>query len=114
MGSQKAIVYSEKDVQPLEMLPGGKVRFYHTDHMTLSVWDFDRDTDLPRHSHPHEQMTHVISGQFEMTLGDEAVLLGPGMVAVIPPNLLHSGKALTECRIVDVFYPVREDFLRVK
>ena len=111
MSKKKAEVFLKSEVQPRAMLPGGQVRFYHTDHMTLSVWCFDEGADLPSHSHPHEQMTTMIEGQFEMTLDGDTVLLEKDMVVTIPPHVIHSGRALTKCHIVDVFYPVREDFL---
>jgi len=45
-----------------------------------------------------------------MTVAGETRLLEPGMVAVIPPEARHSGRALADCYILDVFYPVREDY----
>jgi quercetin dioxygenase-like cupin family protein len=65
----------------------------------------------PRHSHPHEQMTMVVSGRLEMTLGDETAILGPGEVVHIPGGTEHEAKALENAVITDVFHPVREDFL---
>jgi quercetin dioxygenase-like cupin family protein len=47
---------------------------------------------------------------FEMTLGEEKVILTPGMVAVIPADTPHGGKAVTLCRLLDVFQPAREDY----
>ena len=94
-----------------ELFEGAKARFVHSEKMTLACWQFNKGAVLPEHSHPHEQITTIISGQFEMTLDDEKVLLEEGMVVVIPPKVKHSGKAVTKCHIVDVFYPVREDFL---
>jgi quercetin dioxygenase-like cupin family protein len=38
------------------------------------------------------------------------VVATPGTVCAIPPDARHSGRALTACRIMDVFYPVREDY----
>jgi len=52
----------------------------------------------------------VISGRFEFTVGPETRILEPGMAAVIPGNTLHAGRALTACRVLDVFSPVREDY----
>jgi quercetin dioxygenase-like cupin family protein len=110
MVKDKATVYILQDVEQREMMPGGQARMYHTNHMSLAVWDFIPGADLPSHSHPHEQITSMIEGQFEMTLDGKVFILEPGMVVTIPPHVVHSGKALTACHIVDVFYPVREDF----
>jgi len=55
-------------------------------------------------------VANIIEGEFELTIDNETKILKPGDVAVIPSNAVHSGKAITDCRILDVFYPVREDY----
>jgi quercetin dioxygenase-like cupin family protein len=55
-------------------------------------------------------MTNVVEGVLELTIEGETQRLEAGMVAVISPEVRHAGKAVTECHIIDVFYPVREDF----
>ena len=66
---------------------------------------------LPAHSHVHEQVAHTFEGYFEITVDGQTQILDPGSVFVIAPNAVHSGKALTDCRILDVFSPVREDYI---
>jgi quercetin dioxygenase-like cupin family protein len=36
--------------------------------------------------------------------------LQPGMVFVIPPNVTHSGRGITACRVLDTFAPTRDDY----
>jgi quercetin dioxygenase-like cupin family protein len=92
-----------------ELAPGYSARIVHTNNMTIShVWVV-AGSALPQHAHPHEQVTNAIEGEFEMTIGVEKRVLKAGMVATIPSNVPHTGKALTQCYLVDVFYPVRED-----
>jgi quercetin dioxygenase-like cupin family protein len=93
-----------------ESIPGARGRFVHTPNMTLAYWQFEAGVSLPEHSHPHEQITHILDGVFEMTIGSETHRLEAGMVATIPSNTRHAGVAVTECRLADVFHPVREDF----
>lgn len=93
-----------------EVVPGYRARFVHSEHMTLAYWRVDAGSALQEHAHPHEQVTTVLEGEFELTVAGEACLLKPGMIAVIPGNVKHHGKALTACRLMDAFYPVREEY----
>jgi quercetin dioxygenase-like cupin family protein len=65
---------------------------------------------LPSHAHPHEQLTTVLSGELELTVGGEVRVLRAGMVAFIPGGVPHSARALTACEVMDVFHPVRDDY----
>jgi quercetin dioxygenase-like cupin family protein len=98
------------DIRVREPVPGYRVRFIHTDHTTVAYWEIEVGAAMPEHSHMHEQVVNVVEGEFELTVGDETKRLGPGVVATILPDTPHSGRAITTCRIIDVFYPVREDY----
>ena len=65
---------------------------------------------MPLHQHLHEQVAHVLQGKFELTVDGETKLLEPGIVAVIPPNVPHGGRAITDCSLLDVFLPERDDY----
>lgn len=99
-----------KDIPPRELVPGFRARFVHSGSMTFSYWDIDPGHELPAHHHPHEQVVNMLEGGFELTLDGTPMMLAPGDVVVIPPNVPHSGKSITACRILDVFHPVREDY----
>ena len=93
-----------------ELLPGLHVRFLHTNNMTLAYWNIEKGASMPEHNHPHEQVVNLIEGKFELSVAGEQYIITPGEVFVLPSNLPHGGKALTNCRIIDVFHPVREDY----
>ncbi|MBN1211555.1 MAG: cupin domain-containing protein [candidate division Zixibacteria bacterium] len=99
-----------KNVEEKEIKPGLYVRFVHSDNMTLAYWRFDPGVELPLHSHPHEQVVNVIEGELILTLDGVPLNLTPGKVVVIPPDVPHSGRAVDACRVIDAFYPVREDY----
>ena len=99
-----------EDLEPRELLAGTTVRFVHGDRMTVAHWDFEPEIMLPEHSHPHEQVTNVISGEFELTVDGQPVTLVAGDYMVIPPDAVHSGRSITDCHIIDVFCPVRDDY----
>ena len=97
-------------IEEKELLPGYKVRFVHSDNVTFAFWDVEAGSKLPDHSHVHEQVSQIIEGEFELTIEDRTFLLEHGKVAIIPSNAKHSGKAITNCKIIDTFYPIREDY----
>ena len=97
------------DLSQSEPVPGFKGRFLHSENMTVATWRIDGGSAFPEHSHPHEQVCIVTEGDFELTVNGETKVLRSGLVAVIPPNVVHRGKALTDCRLLDLFSPVRED-----
>ncbi len=93
-----------------EMFPGFRARFVHTERTTHAFWTIAAGAELPEHAHPHEQVSTVIRGRFEMTVDGETRTLEPGSVCVIPSGTKHRGRALTDCFILDVFSPIREDY----
>ncbi len=101
--------YSSSPVH--ELIPGFRGKFQHGANMTIVYWEIDEGSELPEHSHEHEQIATVYEGKFELTIDGSTKILEPGMVAVIPSNAIHSGKAVTNCKLTDVFSPVREDYI---
>lgn len=98
-----------EDLPGREMIPGYTARVIHGERMTQVYWEVRADHAMPEHSHPHEQFANVLEGEFELMVAGERRRLIPGEVAVIPPNTPHGGKAITDCRLLDVFHPTRDD-----
>ncbi|HNU08811.1 MAG TPA: cupin domain-containing protein, partial [Pyrinomonadaceae bacterium] len=73
---------------------------------------FPPKTVTPAHEHPHEQMTIVEKGKVLFTLGEEQKVFGPGDVLHFPSNFWHGATMLdNEVILIDIFSPIREDFL---
>lgn len=98
------------DVQGKQIVEGYNGKFLHSANMTLVYWDIKKDAPLPEHSHVHEQVVNMLEGEFELVVDGVPHHLKPGDVFIVPSNARHSGKAITDCRILDVFYPIREDY----
>ena len=93
-----------------EIIEGYHARTIHTGMLTLVYWMVEPGAAIPQHAHPQEQVAHVLQGKFELTVDGETQVLEPGKVAVIPPYVVHGGKALTACELLDVFHPERDDY----
>ena len=79
---------------------------------TLMVeFRLDKGSALPVHDHPYEQIGYLVSGHLELTIGEEARRLGAGDSWCIPSNAPHNATALEDSVAVEVFAPVREDYL---
>ncbi|MHB9096228.1 MAG: cupin domain-containing protein [Syntrophales bacterium] len=98
------------DIEEREIVKGFRARFVNTDRMTCSYWSVTAGATLPEHAHPHEQVTNIIRGRFEMTVDGETQTVESGTAVVIPSGAKHRGRAVTDCFILDVFSPVREDY----
>ena len=93
-----------------EIFQGLRARLIHTDRVSHSWVTIDAGATFPEHQHPHEQIVSMIEGELELIVDGVAHRLTPGQVFVIPPDARHSGRALTACRVLDAFAPVRDDY----
>ena len=94
----------------VERLPGWHGRYFHTENMTFAHYDFERGSNIHEHFHPEEEVYEVIEGELEMTVDGEVQIARAGIVAIVPSNVRHSVKALTDGRVIIVDYPARPDF----
>lgn len=96
-----------------EIAPGYYSRIIHTDNNTVNFIEVAAGRTVPLHQHIHEQLSFVLEGEFELIIEGETKILNKDMFAMIPPNALHSGRAVTDCKLIDVFSPVREEFKKL-
>ena len=64
------------------------------------------------HEHYHSQATYVVSGKFELTIGDERRILEAGDGYYVAPDELHGCVCLEAGILIDTFSPMRADFLK--
>ena len=98
------------NLKEVEIIPGYKASFIHTGNYTLSYWNIEAGAEIPEHPQDHHKVSMVIKGKFKITIDGQTRILEKGMVAIIPPNTLHSAKAITDCEVTDIFYPEKEEY----
>ena len=102
--------YKLSEIEPREIIPGYHGRLIHSKNMSLAFWEVEEGAEVPEHAHTNEQIMQVQEGQFQFTVGGQTRIYGPGDLVVIPSEIPHSGKAITPCKLMDVFSPVREEY----
>ena len=96
-----------------EDLGGGvsrKIMGWDNQIMMVKV-KFEKGAEGSPHQHFHTQTTYCAKGKFDFTIGDEKQVVKYGDGVYVPPNVLHGAVCLEEGVLIDVFSPVREDFL---
>lgn len=98
------------ELRTVQAAPGVTRRAVWLDHVMLTFFEFEAGAVVPEHAHPHEQITYVIQGALEFTLGDETRVLHAGDGAAIPSNMPHRAVALEPSLVLDGWSPIREDY----
>ncbi|EGR1345305.1 cupin domain-containing protein [Vibrio parahaemolyticus] len=98
---------------PMEDLGEGISRkvLAHSDNMMSVEVHFEEGAIGAMHSHPHEQLTYVLSGEFEFTIGDEKKNVKTGDTMYKEPNIEHGCVCLKAGVLIDTFTPMRKDFV---
>jgi len=66
----------------------------------------------PQHTHPHEQISIIVSGRVRFFIEGQETIASPGDVLHFPSNCLHGATMMDEeVVLIDIFSPIREDFL---
>ncbi len=110
----KAEVFFETEKTDWEQLGGGVSRqiMGYNDRIMLVKVRFEKGAVGTAHKHPHVQDSYVAEGVFEVTIGDKTQTLRAGDSFFVPSDTVHGVHCLEAGVLVDVFAPVREDFLK--
>lgn len=92
--------------------PGVEGRIVHGDGMTFAFWRIPAGTEIPEHSHVHEQFLHVVSGAIDATVDGETRRLEAGDTAVLPSHVPHALRIVSDSHLIDVFQPARPEYGR--
>lgn len=102
----------DKEIEWLDLGSGikRKVMAYDDQMMVVKV-AFEAGGIGAMHSHPHTQASYVASGKFDITIDGKTKILKGGDAYFVPSDLVHGAVCLEAGELIDVFHPLREDFL---
>ena len=101
-----------EELPKMELFPGALSGIVAGEGLMLSFLEMAEGSEVPEHSHPHEQAGLVLSGELQFRIGSEERILKPGEAFIVPPNVVHSGVVTKgPARVLDIFTPPREDYI---
>ena len=95
-----------------QILPGIKIKTLVVgDKSLLSEFRMEQGSQLPWHAHPQEQTGYLLSGRIRLSIGEETIEVEPGDSWNVPGDVRHRAEILADTVAIEVFSPVREDYL---
>lgn len=107
------LFHNFSDIATKEVAAGFYSKLIHTDTNTFNFIEVKAGCSIIEHEHTNEQCSFILEGRFELTISGNTQVLDKSTYAIIPASARHSGTALTDCRILDVFSPPREDYKKL-
>ena len=97
----------------LDIAPQVKRKIVSLKNVMIMHLEIASGVQVPDHHHPHEQIGIILKGQIEVMVGDETRVIGAGEGYLIPSNVPHNSRTVSEepCVLLDIFSPIREDLL---
>jgi len=107
-------VFIENNELPWEQVDPGVSRkiMAWDDRLMLVKVNFETGGIGTLHQHHHSQISHVESGVFEVEIDGQKKVLNSGDAFYIPPHVMHGAVCLEAGVLIDVFSPMREDFIK--
>ena len=103
---------TQAEAKPVQMMEGITRRtLTYGERMLLVEFSIKAGSFFPEHSHPYEQIGYLCKGAGRLWIGTECYELLPGASWCIPADVSHKAEFLQESIAIDVFCPVREDYL---
>ena len=107
-------MYVKNSDREYKDLGGGVFRkvLAYSDRIMNVELKFEKGATGAMHSHPHEQIGYIIEGSLVFKEeGKEDVVLSAGDTYIVAPDVMHGIECLTGVKLLDIFTPMREDFI---
>jgi quercetin dioxygenase-like cupin family protein len=110
---EEATMFHKADTLGYEEILDGVKRktLVHGDNTLLTEFRLRKGASIPLHRHPHEQTGYLVAGRLQLTIGGEIWPAEAGDSWCIPGDVEHAVQVLEDATAVEVFSPVREDYL---
>jgi quercetin dioxygenase-like cupin family protein len=112
MSPERGEVVGLRTADALELAPGVTMRPLFGEGAMLNLLEFAPGARVPVHDHPHEQLGYVLEGELVLQIDGVENLLGAGDAYRIAGGTPHAAWSDGLCVVLDVFQPVREDYLQ--
>lgn len=99
------------DIPAEQINPSIARQFVSGERVTIARFELARGGVVPRHSHENEQVSYIVSGALKFVMDDREIVVRGGELIQIPPNVPHSAEVVEDCVAIDVFSPVRQDWI---
>ena len=106
-----AIVHRWDEIPSQTLAPGIQRRFLTASRLTIARFSLKKDAVVPLHSHDHEQVSYVVTGALRFNVAGEDITVRAGEALQIPSWAEHRVDVLEDTEVIDVFAPVRQDWL---
>ena len=104
--------YHHNDDGFRELLPGIRLKtLVHGERTLFTEVRMEKGSLLPDHAHPHEQTGYLVSGRMRLIVEEAVLEAMPGDSWCVPGDATHRAEILEDCVVIEVFSPVREDYL---
>ena len=118
MGFQKGkppMFYKRNSNGYKQVLTGIRLKtLVYGDKTLFTEFRLEQGSQLPPHAHPQEQTGYLIAGRIRLFIGDEIFEVEPGDSWCVLSNVEHRAEILADSVAIEVFSPVREDYLAYK
>jgi quercetin dioxygenase-like cupin family protein len=95
-----------------EPLPGIRQKtIVYGDKTLMTEFLLEKNSTLPEHSHPYDQTGYLVSGHIQLKIGNEKFDTHAGDAWCIPVNVAHGAHIIQDSVAVEIFSPVRKDYL---
>ncbi len=105
-------LYEWNSIEREQLNPLVARQVIHAERMTVARIHLSKGAAVPRHSHENEQITLLQQGKLRFIFDDGETVIEAGAVVAIPPNAAHGVEALEDSMAIDLFSPIREDWIR--